>query len=123
MARGGLGPREVPGPPAPWWQVPLFAYEFDGQEVFGGFDSLAELANGWRDRGLADRSLPVRLCDLRGWLFFEQRRPHHFGEALTGEDARDVRSYRRGDSRVGEQDLARWRGMRFLGCSCRIPRA
>jgi hypothetical protein len=69
-----------------------FACDFDGYEVFGGFDPLAELANGWKDRWLADGSLPTSLRDLRGCLFFERRRFHHFGEPPTGEDARYIRA-------------------------------
>jgi len=101
----GLDPGQVPGPHASWPEVFEFAYAFDGYEVFGGSEPLAEVANGWKERWLADRSLPTSLRELRGCLFFEQRRFHHFGEIPTGADARYLRALLRAIRSAAEQTV------------------
>jgi hypothetical protein len=67
-----------------WEAVSDFALSYDG---YGYWDDLPTLAGrvlqGWTRR----RSLPSTLDELRGCLFYEQRRWHHFGEDPSGRSA------------------------------------
>jgi hypothetical protein len=52
----------------------LFAQSFDGYQTWG--DDCARMANVWAGRWRAERKLPETLTEVRGCLFFEQRRRH-----------------------------------------------
>lgn len=76
--------REVPATDAEWPEVATFALTFDGYAALG--KSCGDLANDVRRRWDAARELPDDLSQLRGCLFFEQRRFRHFDSSPTGED-------------------------------------
>ena len=81
----------VPADDAGWDEIQKFALTFNGYERFPE-DQCAVIANKVR-QGFSDSSL--RLNDLtndelRGCLFFEQRRYRHFGEDPSGEDMRYI---------------------------------
>lgn len=93
---GLLTPGDVPGPNATWSEICFFAAHFNGYERFGDFDEggVGELANAARkyfdDYLDVDRSLD--LDQLRGCLFFEYRRFHHFSHAPGAADTPYLRS-------------------------------
>lgn len=61
----------IPGPDAGWYDISMFALQFDGYKECGSFEECAKIANAGRDK---------TLTELRTCLFFEQRRWRHFGE-------------------------------------------
>lgn len=63
---------QVPAPDAPWEAIEPFALTFDGYAKLG--QRLGELA----EKHLAAGTVPDDLDELRGCLFFEQRRWRHF---------------------------------------------
>lgn len=63
----------VPGPNAPWSDIEAFALTFNGHARFG--NTLGELTSEHRRNG----TIPATLDELRGCLFFEQRRWRHQG--------------------------------------------
>ena len=67
-----------------WDVVSDFALSYDG---YGYWDDLHELANRVLQHWTRSRVLPSSLDELRGCLFYEQRRWHHFGEDPTGRSA------------------------------------
>ena len=67
-----------------WEAVSDFALSYDG---YAYWDDLSTLAGGVLQRWTRRRSLPDTLDELRGCLFYEQRRWHHFGEVPTGRSA------------------------------------
>jgi hypothetical protein len=67
-----------------WEAVSDFALSYDGYRYW---DDLHELASGVLQRWTRSRSLPGTLDEVRGCLFYEQRRWHHFGEDPTGRSA------------------------------------
>jgi hypothetical protein len=67
-----------------WDAVSDFALSYDG---YAYWDDLAALAGSVLQRWTRRRSLPDTLDELRGCLFYEQRRWHHFGEEPTGRSA------------------------------------
>ena len=67
-----------------WDAVSDFALAYDGYEYW---DDLSALAGGILQRWTRRRSLPETLDELRGCLFYEQRRWHHFGEDPSGRSA------------------------------------
>jgi hypothetical protein len=67
-----------------WEAVSDFALSYDG---YGYWDNLPSLAGRVLQRWTRRRSLPATLDELRGCLFYEQRRWHHFGEEPTGRSA------------------------------------
>lgn len=77
---------QVPAPDAPWDAIEPFALTFDGYAKLG--PRLGDLANGHLEAG----TVPDDLDELRGCLFFEQRRWRHFGER---PDARTMAHVRR----------------------------
>lgn len=83
----GLLLADVPGPNATWSEITWFAAHFNGYEHYGN-RGVAEMANAsvqyWDDRQQIDDRLD--LDKLRGCLFFESRRYHHFSHA-PGADA------------------------------------
>ncbi len=81
----------VPAPGAPFWkEVAEFALTFDGYQYRGS--SLGGWANAqvrrFHEAGRLDDDLS--LSDLRGLLFFEQRRYRHTEGTPTGPSARYV---------------------------------
>ena len=67
-----------------WDAVSDFALSYDG---YAYWDDLSTLAGRVLQRWTRRRSLPDTLDELRGCLFYEQRRWHHFGEEPTGRSA------------------------------------
>ena len=67
-----------------WDSVADFALTYDG---YGYWDDLPTLAGRVLQRWTRRRSLPPTLDELRGCLFYEQRRWNHFGEDPTGRSA------------------------------------
>ncbi len=61
----------VPGPNATWAEIETFALTFNGYARIG--KRLDELASHHRQHG----TIPSTLDELRGCLFFEQRRWRH----------------------------------------------
>lgn len=79
-----LTPGLTPSPDDPWFpNIHEFALTFDG---YAAFDNLGDLANAVRDGWGEDGRLPSDLSELRGCLFFEQRRYRHFDGEPVGED-------------------------------------
>ncbi len=74
----------VPRRGSSWDAVADFALSYDG---YGYWDDLPELARRVLQHWTRSRSLPGTLDELRGCLFYEQRRWHHFGEDPTGRSA------------------------------------
>jgi hypothetical protein len=77
-----LQPTDIPSPNAGWSEIGWFALRFDGYAELGQ-QEVATLANRasdyYREHGTIDDRLD--LAQLRGCLFFEQRRYRHFGHA------------------------------------------
>ena len=67
-----------------WDAVSDFALSYDG---YAYWDDLSTLAGRVLQRWTRRRSLPATLDELRGCLFYEQRRWNHFGEEPTGRSA------------------------------------
>jgi len=67
-----------------WDVVSDFALSYDG---YGYWDDLHELANRVLQSWTRSRVLPATIDELRGCLFYEQRRWHHFGEDPAGRSA------------------------------------
>jgi hypothetical protein len=67
-----------------WDAVSDFALSYDGHAYWS---DLPELANRVLQRWTRTRALPDTLDEIRGCLFYEQRRWHHFGEEPTGRSA------------------------------------
>ena len=84
-----LGVTDVPGRTDSWDTVSDFALSYDGHGYWADLPSLAgRVLQGWTRR----RCLPDTLDELRGCLFYEQRRWHHFGEEPTGRSAEYMRA-------------------------------
>lgn len=79
-----LRPSMVPGRGTPWEAVEEFAMSYDGN---GYWSDVAALAGRSMQDWTRDRSLPGTLDELRGCLFYEQRRWHHFGQEPHGRAA------------------------------------
>jgi hypothetical protein len=87
MSNSDLRSDMVPTRGASWAEVDEFALSYDG---YAHWSDVAELANRGLHRFTRDRSLPGSLDELRGCLFYEQRRWHHFGEEPHGRGAEYV---------------------------------
>ncbi len=77
---------KIPADDAPWVDIETFALTFDGYEAFG--NALVEISNRHMNAG----TVPSTLEELRGCLFFEQRRWRHFGEAPDERALRHIRA-------------------------------
>lgn len=77
----------VPDRGASWAEIEEFALTYDG---YAYWSDVAELANRGLQGFTRDRTLPSDLDELRGCLFSEQRRWHHFGEEPHGRAAEYV---------------------------------
>jgi hypothetical protein len=84
-----LASTEIPRRADSWDAVSDFALSYDGYEYW---DDLPELARRVLQRWTRSRALPGELDELRGCLFYEQRRWHHFGEDPTGRSAEYMRA-------------------------------
>jgi hypothetical protein len=84
IANADLKRAQLPSPRAPWEDVQHFALTFDGYKRIG--KGLAALANGHLEAG----TVPDDLNELRGCLFFEQRRWHAQDEAPDQATMRHV---------------------------------
>jgi hypothetical protein len=86
-----LTQKDLPSAGADEDVLQAFALTTNGYERMGSFHRCAELANAalasWRATG----KLPDSLGDLRGCLFFEQRRWRHFGYGFDEETLRYAR--------------------------------
>ncbi len=71
----------VPARSASWHEIEEFALAYDG---YAYWSDVAELALRGIRAWARDRTLPSSLDELRGCLFYEQRRWHHFGEEPHG---------------------------------------
>jgi hypothetical protein len=80
-----LLPIFIPRPQATWDEIGRFALTFNG---YAALSDCGDVANGVADRYHRAGVLPSELPVLRGALFFEQRRYHHFGDAPEGDDLR-----------------------------------
>ena len=74
----------VPGADASWDVVQEFALSYDG---YGYWTDVAELAKEAFERWAREGHLPATLDELRGCLFYEQRRSHHSGREPQGRQA------------------------------------
>jgi hypothetical protein len=84
-----IGTAEIPRRGDSWEAVSDFALSYDGYEYW---DDLPELASRCLQRWTRSRTMPATLDELRGCLFYEQRRWHHFGEDPTGRSAEYMRA-------------------------------
>jgi hypothetical protein len=84
VTNAALGVSDVPRRGEAWETVSDFALSYDG---YGYWDDLPELASRVLQTWTRRRALPSTLDELRGCLFYEQRRWHHFGEEPTGRSA------------------------------------
>jgi hypothetical protein len=88
-----LTPDDVPPADADWSRISWFAASMDGYEEWGSLENLATLANTvsayWRR---TDEIAPVDLRALRGCLFFEHRRHHHYGHVPDAETTTYIRA-------------------------------
>lgn len=62
----------IPGTDADWYDISMFALQFDGYKECGSCEACAAIANAGLDTTLTE----LRIC-----LFFEDRRWRHFGES------------------------------------------
>jgi hypothetical protein len=74
----------IPRRGATWDVVGEFALSYDG---YAYWDDLIDLANNTMRFWTRDRSLPEGIDELRGCLFYEQRRWHHRGDEPRGRSA------------------------------------
>ena len=79
ISNEALAPSDVPPLDAPWKDIEKFALTFNGYEAIG--QRLGDLANSHAQAG----TVPVDLTELRGCLFFEQRRWRQFEEPPHGK--------------------------------------
>jgi hypothetical protein len=84
---------DVPRPNATWNEITWFAAHFNGYEHYGN-KGVSEMANAsvryWDDYRKIDDGLD--LDKLRGCLFFESRRYHHFSHAPGADDTPYLRA-------------------------------
>jgi hypothetical protein len=77
IANGALTVANIPRRGDTWEVVSIFALSYDG---YAYWDDVAALATAWARRWMRDRSVPASIDEVRGCLFYEQRRWQHFGE-------------------------------------------
>ena len=87
VPNGGLALSDVPGRGDPWETVSCFSLSYDG---YAYWDDLTEVAARSLRRWTRDRTVPATIDEVRGCLFYEQRRWHHFGEEPHGRGAEYV---------------------------------
>jgi hypothetical protein len=84
IANSALTRNQVPARGESFESVFEFALSYDG---YAYWDDLPQLANRVLRRWTRDGALPGTLDELRGCLFHEQRRWHHFGDDPSGRAA------------------------------------
>lgn len=89
VPNGRLRDDMVPASGCTWAAVEELALSYDG---YAYWSDVAELGNRSLQRWTRDRTVPATLDELRGCLFYEQRRWHHFGEEPHGRGAEYVRA-------------------------------
>ena len=76
-----LHEEDLPPAGCDWTRYAAFALTFDPSERYRSAEACGELAawafSGWKDRG----KLPTKLEELRGCLWFEQRKARFLGHA------------------------------------------
>jgi hypothetical protein len=70
---------DLPLPGSPEQGYHEFALSFDGYRQLGSLKRCARIANGSLERWSQTGDLPTTISELRGCIFFEQRRWHHYG--------------------------------------------
>jgi hypothetical protein len=81
VPNGMLSVEDVPRAEAPWESVEEFALTYDG---YAYWSDISELASRTVRTWTHDGTMPEDLDSLRGCLFYEARRWHHFGEEPDG---------------------------------------
>lgn len=81
VPNSALRPEAVPPPDAPWEAVEEFALSYDG---YAYWSDVAELDRRALQRWTREGHLSRDLDQLRGCLFYEERRWHHFGREPQG---------------------------------------
>jgi hypothetical protein len=84
VANGALTASGIPHRGDSWEAVSTFALSYDG---YAYWDDVAALATRAMRRWIRDRTVPTSIDEVRGCLFYEQRRWQHFGEDPTGRRA------------------------------------
>ena len=84
IANAALTSGVVPERGDTWETVSEFALSYDG---YAYWEDLPELASRVLQGWTRDRTLPDSLDELRGCLFYERRRWHHFGQDPAGRSA------------------------------------
>lgn len=87
-----LTAEDLPAPDAEEDELHRFALSFIGYDELGSRRRCARIANHARERWLLSGELPTSLEELRGSLFFEQRRWHHYGDGFDEETMAYVRA-------------------------------
>jgi hypothetical protein len=75
----------IPDRSASWDAISSFSLSYDG---YAYWDDVSELATRSIRNWTRHRTLPATVDEVRGCLFYEQRRWHHFGEEPNGRGAR-----------------------------------
>ena len=84
IPNAALRSSDIPGRGATWDVVAAFALSYDG---YAYWDDLGDLANNTVRFWTHDRFLPPGIDELRGCLFYEQRRWHHRGDEPRGRSS------------------------------------
>ena len=84
VPNGRLTVADVPRRGDPWETVSSFCLSYDG---YAYWDDVSELAARCLRRWTRHGAVPATIDEVRGCLFFEQRRWHHFGEDPNGRGA------------------------------------
>jgi hypothetical protein len=93
IANEDLTPEDVPPPTADWNWIMWCAASFDGYAEYGSPENLGELAN--TPVAYWERTCelpPLELRTLRGCLFAEYRRHHHYGHAPDAKATAYIRA-------------------------------
>ncbi|MDP2272889.1 MAG: hypothetical protein Q8N23_27085 [Archangium sp.] len=86
LSNDDLKRAQVPRADASWEEIEAFALTFGGYQRIGS--RLTDLANQHGKAG----TVPTDLDELRGCLFFEQRRWRHFSERPSQDAMRHIRA-------------------------------
>jgi hypothetical protein len=87
VPNGALTASGIPHRGDSWETVSTFALSYDG---YAYWDDVAALATRSLRRWIRDRTVPASIDEVRGCLFYEQRRWQHFGEDPNGRRAQYV---------------------------------
>jgi len=92
IATDDLTVADLPATDAPEDAYHAFALSFDGYRELGSIKRSGRIANQSLERWRQTRQLPNTTTELRGCLFFEQRRWHHFGYGFDQETMEYLRA-------------------------------